>query len=457
MEKKRKFHLTSLQVILLGFLGVIFVGALLLMIPVATADGEETSFLTALFTSTTSVCVTGLVVVDTFSHWTLFGKIIILLLIQLGGFGVITVYSSAMLMLHRRFSFKLRLLVHDYYNLDSIQGLIRFMKGVIKGTLVVEAVGAVLYCFVFVPEFGLVKGMWVSLFNSISAFCNAGIDIIGPNSLVDYQTNVPINLITMALIILGGLGYVVWFDVIHTAKRVISKKQNPLQIFRRLSEHSKLVLSLTLFLIISGAVLVALFEWDNPTTLGNMTTGEKIMTSTFQSVTFRTAGFATVPQGNLTPSTAIIGLLYMFIGGSPVGTAGGVKTVTVFIIFLNAMSFIRNRDEMVVFRTSVSHQMVSKATAIVTVSLMITITFILMLITLGKAEPLSAAYEVFSATATVGLSRGLTATLNSVGRVIIIIAMYLGRIGPISLALVFAVGDKKMNRVNYAKGHFYIG
>ncbi len=454
IEKNR---MTSTQIIVLGFLLAIFVGALLLMIPFATAKGEETSFLTALFTATTSICVTGLVVVDTFSHWSFFGQLIILVLIQIGGFGVITLFSIVMMMMKKQFSLRTRILIQDYYNLDTISGLIKFLKRVVKDTLIVEGIGAVLYSFIFVPKFGPFKGLWVSIFNSVSAFCNAGMDVMGPNSLIDYQTNLPVNLITMTLIVLGGIGYVVWFDVIENIKRS-SKRWIGLRAFwRRLEVHTKLVINLTLFLIISGALLVLLFEWNNPETIGNMSLGNKILASFFQSITFRTAGFATVPQEALTPSTCIAGLMYMFVGGSPVGTAGGIKTVTIFVVMLNVFSFIRNRTEPVVFSRAVSEKLINKASAIVMSNLMLSIVLLMVLMQVCHVPELSAAYEIFSATGTVGLSRGLTASLNVPGQIVVMIGMYAGRIGPISMALFFSTGRSEKNDIRFSNGHFIVG
>ena len=275
--------------------------------------------------------------------------------------------------------------------------------------------------------------------------------------MIRYQTNISINLITMLLIILGGLGFVVWFDVVKAVKKMSKKHISLSKFFIQLNEHSRLVLNLTIFLILSGAILVFIFERNNPDTIGNMNIGNKILCSFFQSVTFRTAGCASIPPGDLTPSTCLIGFIYMFIGGSPVGTAGGVKTVTVFIIVLNAVSYIRNRDEAVVFSRRISKANVSKATAIVFVSMLITLFFIILLINTSDANLLDAAYEIFSATATVGLSRGLTSSLNMVGKVIVILAMYLGRIGPISMALFFTTSRPSKNDINYIKGHFIVG
>ncbi len=455
--KFKKTKLTSTQVIVLGFLAAIFVGSLFLLLPGVTAKGEHTDFITALFTATTSICVTGLVVVDTYSHWTFWGQLIILILIQIGGFGVITIYSAIMMLLKKKFSLRTRLLIQDYYNLDTIRGLIKFLKRVIKDTLIIEGIGAVLYSFVFVPEYGFGRGIWISLFNAVSAFCNAGMDVIGPNSLIDYQTSIPINLITASLIVLGGLGYVVWFDFIETIKRTLINGYSFKTFYRRLGEHSKLVISLTLFFIISGALLVLLFEWDNPDTIGRLSVPNKILASTFQSITFRTAGFATVPQDMLTPSTCLVGCIFMFIGGSPVGTAGGIKTVTVFVVMLNVFSFIRNRTEPVVFSRAVSEKLINKANAIVTSNFIITLVLAIALIQVCDVPALSAVYEIFSATGTVGLSRALTATLNQAGMIIVMIGMYAGRIGPISMALFFSTNRSEKNDIKFANGHFIVG
>lgn len=452
-----KSKMSSTQVMVLGFLLAIVIGSFLLMIPAATTKGQHTDYLTALFTATTSICVTGLVVVDTFSHWTLFGQFIILILIQIGGFGVITLCCAVMMIMKKQFSLRTRLLIQDYYNLDSIKGLIKFIIRVIKDTLIVEGIGAVLYSVVFVPRFGFFKGIWVSVFNSVSAFCNAGMDVMGPNSLIDYQKDIPVNLITMTLIVLGGIGYVVWFDFIETLKKSVKRRYSVRTFYRRLGEHSKLVINLTLFLIISGALLVLLFEWDNPNTIGKMSLGNKILASLFQSVTFRTAGFATVPQEALTPSTCITGCMFMFIGGSPVGTAGGIKTVTIFVVLLNVFSFIRNRTEPVVFGRAVSEKLINKASAIVFSNLMISIFLLMILMQVCRVPALSAAYEVFSATGTVGLSRALTSSLNVPGRIVVMIGMYAGRVGPISMALFFSTKRSDKNDIRFSNGHFIVG
>ena len=435
MNKKRA--LSTTQIIMLSFLIVILAGSLLLALPVSSAGGEAVPYLDALFTATTATCVTGLVTLPTATTWSLFGQIVILILIQVGGLGVVTIMSAVMILLHRRMSIGDRLLLQDAFNLNSLSGIIRFVKRVLLGTFLVEAVGALLYMTVFVPEFGP-KGIWISVFTSISAFCNAGIDIITENSLCDYATNPVINLVTGLLIILGGIGYIVWWDLIGLSGK---KPGNP----RRLSLHSKIALSTTLILIFGGGLLILLFEYSNPLTIGGMSLFDKIQVSLFQSVTTRTAGFASVPQQDLTNATSVFCLLLMFVGGSPVGTAGGIKTVTLAVLAVSALATIQNRQEVSLFNRNISKQAVNKAVAVAMMSLAILFTSTILLCAVTNADVMDIFYETVSATATVGLTRDLTPSLNAAGKGIIIGTMYLGRVGPISLALALNANRKQQN------------
>ncbi len=447
----------SAKIIPISFFAAIFIGALLLMLPISSADGKSADFVTALFTSTTSICVTGLVVVDTFAKWSLFGKIIILILIQLGGLGIITITSTLMLLIHKKFSLGRSVLLHDAFNLNTISGLRKFLRGVFAGTFMIEGVGALIYMISFIPKYGAAKGIWISVFNAISAFCNAGIDIIGPNSLMDYSSSWLVQLNTMFLIVMGGLGYVVWFDLCHAVRIGVKRRYSPVTALKKVSEHTKLVICLTFSLILTGAVLVFILEYNNKGTIGDMSLGDKILNSFFQSVTFRTAGFASVPQQNLSSGTCLLGCIFMFIGGSPVGTAGGVKTVTFFVVTANAVSFIRSRNETVVYGRCISNELIHKANAIIFVSFTVTFFLMLALILTNDVDLLDAMYETVSATGTVGLSRSLTPNLNTIGKYIIIIAMYLGRIGPISMALFFNYKGTERNKIRYVKGNFFVG
>ncbi len=454
MKRKR---MTPVQFIPISFLLAIAVGFGLLMIPFATAAGESTDPLTALFTATTSVCVTGLVVVDTFAHWSVFGQGIILVLIQIGGLGVVAVGSMILLIGKKKFSLGDRILLGNSLNVDRNRGLLGFLVSIFKGVFIAEGIGALLFMIEFIPQFGIGKGIWISVFQSVSAFCNAGMDIIGPNSLIDYNSSPLVMFVTMGLIIMGGLGFVVWFDLYDGIRRGFKQKYSPRQTFSHLSEHSKVVLAMTLILIFSGTAFVFVSEYSNPDTLGNLSLPEKLLNSLFQSVTFRTAGFASVPQGKLRETTCILGNILMFIGGSPVGTAGGIKTVTAFLFFMNAYSYITGRKENVAFHRRISSELMGKASAIVFVSIFTTFVMLVLLVSRGGIVLTDALYEVVSALGTVGLSRNLTPRLDTAGRFIIIVSMYLGRIGPISMALFFSKGKGASNNITHSEGKFYVG
>ena len=431
-------HLSSAQVVLIGFLAIILAGSVLLCLPISSADGKVVSYVDALFTATTATCVTGLVTVPTVSTWSIFGQVIILLLIQIGGLGVITIAASIMMMLGKRIGIGNRILIQDSFNLNSLSGIVKFIKKVIFGTLIIEGIGALLYMTVFVPDFGI-KGIWISVFNSVSAFCNAGIDIIPENSLCDYALNPVINLTTSFLIISGGIGFVVWWDVIEIIK---NKKRRHL---RFLSLHSKIAISATAVLIVVGTILFFIFEYNNPLTMQSYSLIEKVEASFFQSVTTRTAGFATIPQENFTNASSIVSLLLMFIGGSPVGTAGGIKTVTFVILLATAASVIKNKRTIDVFNRQISEKSIKKAIAVFATSFSVMTLSTILLSAASNADFLDMLYETVSATATVGLTRNFTASLNTVGKIIIIATMYFGRVGPISLAVAFKMRKSSEN------------
>ncbi len=428
---------------MLSFLVVILLGSLLLALPVSSADGKGVPYTDALFTATTATCVTGLVTLPTVSTWSAFGQVVILLLIQIGGLGVITIMSGFMIFLNKKVGLSGRLLIQDAFNLNTLSGLVRFVKKVIIGTLLVEAAGALLYMIVFIPEFGA-RGIWISVFNSVSAFCNAGIDIISTDSLCAYASNPLINGVTCALIIVGGIGYIVWWDVMRVLKNFPRQK---MKCFKGLTLHSKIALSASAFLIIAGAMIFFIFEYNNPRTLGGMPLLDKIQASVFQSVTTRTAGFATVAQQDLTNSSAIVSLLLMFIGGSPCGTAGGIKTVTIAALAASALATVRNKNDISLWGRNIPKQAVSKAIAVLSMSFATAFISTILLAAVTDAPAIDIMYETVSATATVGLTRNLTPCLDFWGKLIIIATMYLGRIGPISMAIAFNIGRENRNVV----------
>lgn len=453
MKKRFYDKLTTTQIIMLSFLAAILLGSILLALPISAANGVPIPYIDALFTATTSICVTGLVTVPTVSAWSVFGQAVILVLIQIGGLGVITIMSGVMISLHRKMGIGDRMLIQDAFNLNTLSGLAEFIRKVILGTLVVEGIGALLYMPVFIPKYGG-KGIWISVFNSISAFCNAGIDIMSENSLCEYACNPLINMVTSSLIILGGIGYIVWWDVLRVLKNVKSQK---LKCFKYLTFHSKIALSMTAILILAGAVATFIFEYNNPLTIQGYSLFDKIQISLFQSVTTRTAGFATIPQQNLTNASAIISVLLMFIGGSPVGTAGGIKTVTFAVLMTSAFATIKNKNDASLFQRNISKQAISKAVAVVSMSFIIMFTSTVLLSAVTDADLLDVIYETVSATATVGLTRNLTPFLNMWGKFIIIVTMYLGRVGPISLAVAFNTKKTSQNMIKNPTEEISVG
>lgn len=428
--------------ILVSFLVAILIGTLLLFLPISSADGESIGFVNALLTATSATCVTGLVAVPTFSSFSIFGQAVILFLIQIGGLGIITVMAAIAFFMKKEMGLSDRVLLQDSFNLNTLFGLSEFIKKVVVCTLAVEGIGALLYMTVFVPDFGA-RGIWVSVFTSVSAFCNAGIDIIAADSLCSYYANPLVNIVTCSLIILGGIGYIVWWDVVRVLKEAKRKRR----LFASLTLHSKIALVSTLFWILFGAVTIFIFEYDNPLTMGGFSTPQKIMASVFQSVTTRTAGFATVSQSGLTNASAFVSLLLMFIGGSPVGTAGGIKTVTFTVLMAAAISAIKNKDSVTIFGRSLSRTAVRKATSVCAMSFLTVFVSSVLLSACTDASALDIMYETVSATATVGLTRDLTPLLSTVGKLIVTATMYFGRVGPISLAIAFNIKKEDRNSV----------
>lgn len=439
MSRAKGLGLSTTHIIMLSFLVTILIGSILLSLPVSWAEGNRVDFVDALFTATTATCVTGLVTLTTATAWSGFGQAVILLLIQIGGLGIITIMSGLMILINKKMGIGDRLLVQDAFNLNTLSGLTVFIKKVLLGTFVIEGIGAIFYMTVFVPEFGI-RGVWISVFNAVSAFCNAGMDVIGETSLCDYATNPIVNGTTSALIILGGIGYVVWWDIIRVAGDRGRRRRG----FRDLTLHSKIAIVTTLTLIVLGTAVIFILEYNNPATLGGRNFFDKLQIALFQSVTTRTAGFVSVPQDSLTDPSAIVSMFLMLVGGSPVGTAGGIKTVTLTVLIASAVATVKGRDEVTLFNRTVSKAAVEKSATVCTVFVAITMISTLLLSVVESASLIDVLYETVSATATVGLTRGLTPHLSLIGKIIIILTMYLGRVGPISLALALS-GKKRQN------------
>lgn len=440
-KKAAKFAPSTTQIIMLSFLGAILLGSALLVLPFSSKSGESVDYIDALFTAVSATCVTGLVTLPTVATWSVFGQIVILILIQIGGLGVITITAGLMVAIHRKMGLKDSQLLSDALNVSTLSGLAEFVKKMLLGTFIIEGVGALMYMIVFIPDFGA-KGIWISIFNSVSAFCNAGIDIVAENSLCNYATNPLVNIVTCLLIILGGLGYVVWWDIIRVLKDV---KRTKFRCVFKLTLHSKIVLVSTFALILMGGVSILAFEYNNPLTLKNYNFFDKMQIAFFQSITTRTAGFATLPQENLTNASSIICIILMFIGGSPVGTAGGIKTVTIVVLFATTIATVRGKNEVTLFQRNLSKQVTRKAVAVAFSSFIIVALSTILLSLATDAPALDVVFETVSATATVGLSRNLTSSLNLWGKLILSATMYFGRIGPISLATSFNLKKKNIN------------
>lgn len=446
MEKLKKIRLTTTQLLATGFLGIILLGGILLWLPISNT--RPISLIDALFTAVTSVCVTGLVTVTPAVQFTLFGKIVLLILIQIGGLGIIACVTAFFIIMKRRISLKERVVILEAYSMESLSGMVAMILRILKGTICLEGIGALLYSFRFVPEFGVVKGIGYSVFHAVSAFCNAGIDILGDSSFIPYADSVVVNFTTILLVVLSGLGFTVWQDLGQNLKKVWKKELELRRLFKKLRLHSKIVLIMTSVLIVSGTLAFLLLEYNNPGTIGDMSFGEKLMSSLFHSVSTRTAGFATVPQGELTQGTMFTTCILMFIGGSPGGTAGGVKTTTIAMLILCCVSVLQNKKDVECFGRRIQADNIRTGICVVIlafVSLLAGTT--LLTIFEGDVDFIRIMYETTSAIGTVGLSADLTSQLCTASKFVIMVLMYIGRLGPITFALAFGTGRKLKNHI----------
>lgn len=457
IKQLKKFQPT--QILVMGFLFVILIGTILLALPIATVKGQSTNILDALFTSTSAVCVTGLVVHNTLEHWTTFGHIVIIILIQIGGLGFMTFVSLMFIYLGRKISFRERLLIKEALNQNDMQGIVKLTMNIIKGTFIVEGIGALILSFKMIPQYGFILGIYKSIWHSISAFCNAGFDITGAESLMPYVGNPFINIAIMLLIIIGGLGFTVWMDIIDGAKEKIKNKYSFKKMFKKYRLHTKIVLVMTISLILIGFVLIYLLEFNNPKTMGTLTQSEKVYAALFQSVTTRTAGFNTMALSTMKNATKFIMIILMFIGGSPAGTAGGIKTVTLGVLFFTVISELKGRDELILFKRKVSKGIVRRALAILMISMGVVVGAVIMLSIFENQQFMDVFFEVVSAFATVGLTLGITGSLSIMGKIAIIIAMFIGRLGPITIALAVIKNNKRNieNSIKYPEQKIIVG
>ena len=444
----RSFNAT--RMVAASFAIIILVGALLLTLPIASRDGQSAGFFTGLFTATSSSCVTGLILVDTWTQWTLFGQVVILAMIQLGGLGFMTVVSLISFALHRRIGLSERLIMVSTLNLDSMDGVVRVVRHALMGTFLLEGAGAVLMSLRLVPDFGLAGGLWRAVFHSVSAFCNAGFDLLGGrfgafSSLAGYQDS-PIMLgTTAALIAIGGLGFFVWEDILRA------------RCWGRLSVYSKMVLLITGLLIVGGAAFFFLEEYHNPATLGDMPVWEKALNALFQSVTLRTAGFDAIGQGGLSESSKAMSTILMLIGGSSGSTAGGIKTATVAVLLLALRANLRGREQVTFRGRAIPFGQVLNAMTLTLVVLFVFLIASMVISTVEGLPYLNCAYEVASAMGTVGLTTGITPELTRISQSILIVLMYLGRVGILSFSIALMTGKRRPAKLHYPEINVMIG
>lgn len=436
--KNKKFKFPASAIVVLSFLVVILFGTAMLTMPFATKSGTV-DFMNSFFTATSATCVTGLIVADTFTHWSLFGQIVILLLIQIGGLGFVTLVSLFTVLAKRHSTLSQRKIAMQSAGSVDMVGLRGFLKIILIGTFAFEFVGAFVLCFAFVPVYGWGNGIWQAIFTSVSAFCNAGFTITGvvegKSSLIAFAGN-PVVVITVALlIVIGGIGFFIWADVVRYGVK-----------FKKYSLHSKIVLSMTAILVFVGWFLFAVFEWNNPQTIGNESAGVKILASLFLSISPRTAGFNVIEYGGATAATNALTVVYMFIGGSPGSTAGGIKTVTFAVFFLSCIANAKRYDEIHLYKRRIDGEATQQASSVICIYLFVAIISVILIcvceVNNSAVNFENAVFEVASAIGTVGLSMGITAELSVISKLVLIFLMYFGRVGGFTFMMIFA-GDKK--------------
>lgn len=446
-EKKMDKKLNEVQILTLGFVSIILIGAVILSLPISSKHGNYTNFLDSLFTATSSVCVTGLVTLDTGTYWSTFGQCIILMLIEIGGLGFMSLTTFIYIIIGKKITFRERMIVQEAINVFDIQGIVRLVKHILLFTISVQGIGAIFLSFMFAKDYGALKGIFYGVFHSVSAFCNAGFDLIGNyNSITGYNTNTLFILVISALIIVGGLGFGTLSNILHVKDG------------KRLSANAKLVITTTISLLLIGTIAFFLLEYNNPETLGNMTFKNKVLNSFFASVTPRTAGFNSISIDGMTDSSKILTIMLMFIGGSPGSTAGGIKTTTFGLIILTVICVVKGRDDTESFGRRYKKELVYKAFTLfaIAIAIVITVTFILVVTEKGE-DFIDLLYEATSAFGTAGISTGVTQRLGVIGKIVIIISMYIGRVGP--LTIIFALTKRKKKKINYKypEGKLLIG
>lgn len=426
--KKHRYKFSYTQLIAFSFLVVILVGALLLTLPISSRTHEWTPFVDALFTSTSATCVTGLIVYDTYTHWSLFGQLVLLLLIQIGGLGFMTIMCFFAMVTKHHMSLHQRKLIMQAAGHVQLSGVITFVRKILIGTFLFEGIGTILLAIRFCPKMGFWEGLYNAVFHSVSAFCNAGFDLMGKyeefSSLTLFRSDALVQGVIMALIIIGGIGFFVWSDVLRWGFH-----------WKKYALHTKMVISMTLFLILGGWIAVFFLEYNGA--LADLSLGDKILASLFQSVSTRTAGMNTIDQGAMRGGL-VLSVVLMLIGGSPGSTAGGIKTTTVLVALLSSLATIRGKKSATIFKKRISDDAVKQACSIVSIYMCLLIFAVIMIVSLEAVTFSEAVFEVASAIGTVGLSTGITPNVGLISKTVLALLMFVGRIGGYSFVLVFA-------------------
>ena len=441
-----KLKMSATQIIAVAFAAIVLLGAVLLTLPVSTRSGESCGFLSALFTATSATCVTGLTVFDTGSYWSTFGKAVILCLTEVGGLGFMSVASVVLFMFKRKIGLRQRMVMAQALSLNEMEDVVKLQKWVILGSLSIQAVGMVILTLRFLPTAGIAQSLKWGVFHAVSAFCNAGFDIFGTGQSVVHLNGDPVVCITlMALVAIGGLGFFVWEEIVRIRQ------------FKKFSVYTKLVLIASGALILVGAGLFLALEWHNPATIGNMPLWQKILNAFFQSVTLRTAGFAAVDQGMLTEGSKAMSIVWMLIGGSSGSTAGGLKTVTFVVILLFVWTRARGRNTIAVFKRTIPSEKVLDAVTIATIMVSLCFAGAVFISATSPVTFVDSLYETASALGTVGLTANVTGKLSVIAKILIIIFMYFGRVGVLTISLGFLMGNKAKDRFRYADTNLLIG
>lgn len=449
MAKKRSFN--PAYQIALGFLIVILIGTLLLCLPISNNDGKFLPLIDAFFTSSSAVCVTGLSVFDVTYKLTVFGKVVLILLIQIGGLGFISITTLFFLVLGKKITFEKRLTIKESFNQDSVQGMVKLVKKIISFVFITEFIGAICLMPSFIPLYGVVGGIAKSIFMSISAFCNAGFDIVGngspvAQSLIGFSQNVFVLLPIMLLVLVGGLGFIVLFDLPNVFRK------------KKLATHTKIVLNITLVLVLFGSLIFCIFEWNNPATIGNMPVFYKIINALFFSITPRTAGFYAVDYALLKGPSLIVTGFFMFLGGSPASTAGGIKITTMFVLILLVIKQSNSKGNIVFRKKTISNRTIQKSIKVFLLALFVIITSTLLISFTENLHLYDILFETISATSTVGLSLGITSVLGWFSKFVLALAMFVGRVGVLTLTLA-VVGREEVQsqEIEYPDSKILVG